>query len=365
MILHEMRMARNISHHLPLWSQIRIGLLLTLPMLLIINGVIWSAYSMLLDQQREQWRQQAEIGLDAALVTLNTIRNDLHGDLFLLAASPVFKAVLDNPTVERVDQLAAEWEIVAAIKRRYDQIRWLDNNGMERLRINLSSEGAIRVPDNQLQDKSGRYYFQEAMTLKVGQVYASPIDLNVEHGEIEQPYRPMLRLALPVSNSRGELSGLLLVNVPADFIFDDLARHAGLAQSHLLMLDPQGYYLRGFSEEQEWGFMFSRQEETDYRFDKTYPLIWQKVVQQGVGKVDASQGRFLFRTFRYGTEGYGHHYFLLAAALLEDMEYSQVVQKQLWLSVSFVLSLAQLLFSLFLAHYLVRCRTGCNVSSGC
>jgi hypothetical protein len=326
-------------------------------MILIVNGIIWNANSMLLDQQRDKWYQQAESGLDAALITIGAIRNDLHGDLFLLAGSPAFKAVLDDPTAERMDLLAAEWEIITAMKRRYDQVRWLGSNGMERLRVNLTDEGAERVPEHLLQDKSHRYYFKEAISLRVGQVYASLIDLNMERGEIELPHKPMLRLAVPATNSRGERVGLLLVNVLADYILEDLARHAGLFQTHLLMVDSQGYYLRGFREEQEWGFMFSLQDDTDYRFDKAYPTIWQKVVKQGVGRVNAPQGQFLFRTLRYGSEGFSHRYFVLAVVLPKDLEYALLGHRQLWLSMSLVISIILLLLSIFLAHYWLCCRS--------
>jgi hypothetical protein len=340
----------------PLKWQIRTTLLLVLPLLAIVNGIIWHAYTLLIDQQWTQWQMQAERGLDVAAKTIKRERNNLHGDLLLLASSPTLKAALNELTPDRLDRLAAEWEVHAAILRRYDQIRWLDNRGMERLRINLTPQGASRVSDNRLQDKSHRYYFKEAITLPAGQIYASPIDLNIEHGEIERPYKPMLRLAVPVTNSRGERRGLVLVNVLVEYILDELAHHAELYQSHLLMIDAAGYYLRGFSKAQEWGFMFQLQDDTDYRFDKRFPLAWQQMVQKGTGRAETPQGEFLFRTLRYGTHGFGQRYFLLAGVLSRDMESYRAGQRQLWLSVSVVVSLILILLSLFLSYYLGCCR---------
>lgn len=335
--------------------RIQIVSLVALPLLLIVNIVIYNAYSLSLERHRAQWLAQVESGLDAALITIEGLRNDLHGDLFLLAGSPNLKAVIEDRTPANLDRLAAEWEAFAAIKRRYDQIRWLDNRGMERLRVNLSGQGASRTADNQLQDKSQRYYFKEAITLPAGQIYASPLDLNIEHGKIERPYKPMLRLAVPLSGSRGERQGLLLVNVLAEDIFDDLARHAGLAQGHLLMIDPAGYYLRGFQHDQEWGFMFNMQNDRQYRFDKRYPSVWQRMVQQGTGGATVPEGEFLFRTLRYGTESFGQRYFLLAAVLPRELKGFRAEQRQLWLLVSLVLSLALVVESLVMSYYLIRC----------
>ncbi len=349
-------MTQISTRQLPLLPQLRMGLLLSLPLLLIINAIIWSAYSMLMSAQRELWRSQAESGLDAAVITIEEIRNDLHGDLFLLAGSPTLKAALNGASPAQMSRLASEWEVFAAIKRRYDQIRWIDNWGMERLRVNLTAQGAHRIPDELLQDKSGRYYYKEAISLPDGQVYASPIDLNIEHGEIEQPHKPMLRLAVPVTDSSGERRGLLVVNVLAQYFLDNLARHAGLSQSHLLMIDPAGYYLRGFYQAQEWGFMFKLEDDADYRFDKRYPSIWRQVVDEGVGKVDSPQGQFLFRTIRYGTEGFSHRYFLLAVVLPSELAGYRVAQRRLWLSVSLAVSLVLIILSLLLARYLACCR---------
>jgi hypothetical protein len=349
-------MTQTSDQRIPLIKQLRVSLLIALPLFLIVNGIVWSAYSTLMKQQLAQWLIQTEGGLDAALITIERERNNLYGDLFLLAGSPNLKSALDHTTPLTLDKLAAEWEVFSAIKRRYDQIRWIDNQGRERLRVNLIPQGAVRVSDEQLQDKSNRYYFKEAISLQSGQIYASPIDLNIEHSEIELPYKPMFRLAVPVTDSRGERRGLVLVNVLAEYILDDLARHAGLWQSHLLMIDPKGYYLLGFRKEQEWGFMFQGRDDAEHRFDKRFPAVWRQLVQDGAGKVEAPQGQFLFRTVRYGAEGFGQRYFLLAAVLSRELEDLRASQQELWLSVAMLVSLIVALMSLFFSRYLICCR---------
>ena len=339
--------------------QLRATLMLAVPLILIVNIIIYGAYNILLERQQVAWLAQVEDGLDDVLLIIEEHRNDMNGDLLLLAGSPTLKAVLENATPSRLDRLAAEWEVFAAIKRRYDQIRWLDNRGMERLRVNLAVQGASRVDDDQLQDKSGRYYFKEAITLPEGRIYASPIDLNIEHGKIELPHKPMLRLAVPVSNSQGERKGLLLINVLAADIFDHLERHAGLTQGQILMINPAGFYLRGFQKDQEWGFMFQVQEDSKYRFDKRYPSVWRRMVEQGTGEIDAPEGAFLFRTVRYGSESFGHRYFLLAAVLPSEMKSIQAELRQLWRFVSILVSLVLILLSLVLSYYLITCeKTG-------
>ncbi|MEJ2454022.1 MAG: cache domain-containing protein [Candidatus Thiodiazotropha sp.] len=357
-------MMQTRTRRISLAQQLRTGLLLALPLLLIVNGILWSGYTTLVERQREQWRYHAESGLDAALITIQMVRNDLYGDLLMLADSPNLKAALDESTAVHLARLAAEWEVFAAVKRRYDQIRWLDNRGMERLRVNLNPQGASRIGDDRLQDKSDRYYFKQAIAMPVGQVYASPIDLNIEHGEIERPNKPMLRLAVPVTDSRGVRRGLLLLNVLAEQILDGLARHAGLIQSHLLLIDSTGYYLWGFQRDQEWGFMFRLEDDARYRFDKHYPSVWRQMVQRGLGEVDTPQGQFLFRTLRYGSEGFGLRYYLVAARLRDELRDAQTHQRQLWLSASLAVSLALLLLAFGVAYYRAYCLAANESASG-
>lgn len=338
----------------PYLQRLRSGLLLALPILLLVNLLIWGAYSMLVERKQQQWWQESERSLDRILIQVDEVRNDLHGDLALLAASPNLKALLDEETTEALDRLASEWEVFTAIKRRYDQVRWLDNRGRERLRINRTPQGAQRVPASELQDKSNRYYFQEAISLPAGQVYASPIDLNIEQGEIEQPLKPMLRLAVPVVDSDGNRHGLLLVNVLAATILEELAMHAGISRAHLLMINPEGYYVRGFHQEHAWGFML-KQDDERFRFDKGFTQVWQQMIKLGNGKVDGPQGRFLFRGIRYGAEGFAQRYFLVLAALPAELAVLERSSKPWWLVISLVVSLILAALCLTLSYYLRCC----------
>jgi len=54
------------------------------------------------------------------------------------------------------------------------------------------------VPDKELQKKGKRYYFSDSFKLKPGQIFVSPLDLNVEHGHLEKPIKPMIRFGTPV-----------------------------------------------------------------------------------------------------------------------------------------------------------------------
>ncbi len=74
------------------------------------------------------------------------------------------------------------------------------------------------MPAHQLQDKSTRYYFREAMQTPPGDVYVSPMDLNIERGVVEVPHKPVVRYATSVINSRGKKKGIVIINIYASRI---------------------------------------------------------------------------------------------------------------------------------------------------
>jgi len=73
------------------------------------------------------------------------------------------------------------------------QLRLLSSEGMELIRYDLTKDNRV-VKAHILQDKSSRYYYQEAKTLDTGKLYLSKLDLNKENGKIEKPYKKTIRL---------------------------------------------------------------------------------------------------------------------------------------------------------------------------
>ncbi|MET0067307.1 MAG: cache domain-containing protein [Candidatus Thiodiazotropha sp.] len=349
-------MSDRVSADKILLPVLRQGLVFALPLLLVANLILWFGYQVSISTLRAHWQTLSNLSVDATLMALEQRRNDIRADLNMLAADPGVGQVVEHPEEEVVRRITSDWELFVAEKQLYDQIRLIDLQGQELIRVNLNPYGASRTPESLLQNKADRYYFQEALTLYPGQIYASPIDLNVERGEIEEPYKPMLRLATLVMDQNGKRTGLLVINVLASYIFDSLARHAQLVQGRMLMLDHTGFYLRGFTANQEWGFMFPATSERHQTFKDLYPQVWNLMQRQETGQIDGPKGLFTFRTVNYGAIGQERSYRLVVVILVERQEEALMPQKALWGEVSLSLSVLLLVFSLWVAHGRIRVR---------
>ncbi len=134
----------------------------------------------------------------------------------------------------------------AAFARTYPyvyQVRFVDAKGKEVVRVDRRDERLVTVPQQELQDKSDRYYFQEGMARESGQVYVSALDLNVEHGKAELPERPVVRFATPIVDRKGVKRGLLIVNLHAAYILGQIQEMTGSRGGSAYLFDRAGFYL--------------------------------------------------------------------------------------------------------------------------
>lgn len=152
------------------------------------------------------------------------------------------------------ERLKVIFESLMREKKVYMQIRYIDETGKEIVRVDYVDGKTARVPEEKLQDKADSYYFKEAMALPAGEVYISPIDLNREHGQIETPHKPTIRYAMPLFDQAGKRRGIIIVNALGQKILHTFLSMQDIAESDVLVIDKDGYYLHHSSDEKkEWG----------------------------------------------------------------------------------------------------------------
>ncbi len=180
-------------------------------------------------------------------------------------------------------------------KKVYDQLRYINSKGQEMLRINYDTHaGAYAVADTLLQNKSQRYYFREAIQLGPSGYYISPLDLNIEHGELEIPFKPMLRFAKPVMDTNGKPSGIVIMNYLGQTLIDRFADHGTARHNRLLLLNKEGYYFYGAPDDKNWGFMFPGTEQA-VSFQQSFPEEWQRMQGSQEGQFSTKNGLFTFK----------------------------------------------------------------------
>ncbi|AOV18425.1 hypothetical protein BJI67_04585 [Acidihalobacter aeolianus] len=214
--------------------------------------------------------------------TLQLANESIDGELRMLRGDTLYLSDLSSLKTWLVTGTSAarsrfEHDLLAFAIRRglYDQLRFIAVDGYEKVRINWDNGHPIVVAENALQDKAGRYYVRDTLALARGEVYVSPFDLNIEHGHIQQPLKPMIRLGTPVFDAQGKLRGMVMLNYLGQRLLKMLKRIAGHGSHGLWLLNGKGYWLMGPDQRLDWGFMYP--QRTGTRFQSKYPLAWAEI----------------------------------------------------------------------------------------
>ncbi len=183
----------------------------------------------------------------------------------------------------------------SAAKKDFDQMRFIDNSGMEIVRVNSRNGITEAVPRDELQNKSNRYYVIEGMKLSQGEIYVSPLDLNIEKGEVENPRIPMIRFVSPVYVNQ-ERVGLIVINYRASQMLESLESFGTQTQGRFLLLNREGYYLASPDDEEEWGFMYP--DGKLKRYSLTDPENWKPIYSNETYLHESTDGIILSRIIR-------------------------------------------------------------------
>ena len=212
--------------------------------------------------------------------------------LRVLAAEDVTRAALESPVPDRLGALQESFLTLARRNPLYQQVRWIDETGMERVRVSRTGGEPVVVTGEDLQDKRDRDYFQAANEMLFGELYISRVELNEEHGKVEMPSRPVLRIATPVAGSAQQRRGILIINIEMNYLFEfvhtmgqsdpDVQYYLVNQQGVLLDAD---LLLGGVVDVPGQGMAFA----------SLHPEVWEKVLASDAGKLRGEGGLWTWR----------------------------------------------------------------------
>ncbi|OIQ52239.1 Signal transduction histidine-protein kinase BarA [Pseudodesulfovibrio hydrargyri] len=220
----------------------------------------------------------------------------LFMDLYLVANHAETKYFLQDRTDGNQRDLESEFMALSTISRAYDQIRLLGNDGMELIRVNYNNGHPAPVPPDQLQNKADRYYFQDSLPLKNGEIYVSPFDLNIENKKIELPLKPMIRVSTPVYDDTGRRLGFAILNYLGQRIIDRLGKDGHNEGEPTMLLNENGYWLASPYPEKNWAFMY--EDRKDQSFKAAHPETWARIKTMDEGQFSTPGGVYTVSTIR-------------------------------------------------------------------
>ncbi|PLY06682.1 MAG: sensor histidine kinase [Arcobacter sp.] len=144
----------------------------------------------------------------------------------------------------------------------YMQMRFIDSNGMEKLRFEREKKSKEPYKTLKLQDKSNRYYFKNASLTDNASVWFSSIDLNIEHGVIEKPNKSVIRVATPIY-IENRFEGILIINIFMKELFKSITKSTIY---DIYITDSAGYYIKHKKSEYDWS-LYNTKHRLDHDFE--------------------------------------------------------------------------------------------------
>ncbi len=213
--------------------------------------------------------------LDLERRTIEYTLSSVLDDLEVLARQNELQGIFSDNDNNVRDLIAKEYLSYVEEKKAYAQIRFIDIEGDELVRVELKNGVSNIVSGDFLQNKSDRYYFKETLKLKPGQIFISSFDLNVEQGQIEIPFKPMIRFGIPVYLNSEKASGVIVINFLGQDVIDFVRQVDSSTFGSLYLLNNSGYWLYSDVPENDWAFMFAKMEGVSFK--QSYPELWNKI----------------------------------------------------------------------------------------
>lgn len=222
-------------------------------------------------------KQRLQSQLSIRTSRLQNYLQDAQHEVLILAEMPpiqgIARALAQNDFDAEGNSSLQQWQqrlntIFSSYAANSDvimQVRFigLANEGRELARVNRSRLGVVTVPFDMLQSKGHRDYYQATKQLSPGQIYISPINLNREHGAIEYPETPTVRIATPVYYQQ-QFFGMVIINLDMSTILAELADELTLGRQ-LYLSNQYGDFLlhpdkqRAFAYERGDAFRWQQQ----------------------------------------------------------------------------------------------------------
>lgn len=232
--------------------------------------------------------------LDRQQASLKIATNEKKKMLLNLFTDLSFIQEFENVKQVHTKKEALQHDLVAFMRMRhqYDQIRVLDTNGQEIVRVNQGNPVTV-VPQEQLQNKADRDYFKNAKELSGNQFYLSEISLNKEHGNVSTPMKPVIRIVTPII-SEHQKQGILVIN-----FLPFIAKNAVSSSEHAFpvqILDHRGYWFEGVPEK----FLFGHKEGfLSDSIESTTPRFWEQLSGKTTGQFYTNGDCIIFEKIQW------------------------------------------------------------------
>ncbi len=265
---------------------------LALGALLLVGGGTLAFYSVEKDYEIRQFKvtdsQRVKVQVEAIYTQIGHNAADV-----ILAADFVNEILVEED--RDLEGLNRKFSSLLWSVRNFEQLRLIGSDGFEIVRVDRGPRGPILHSRPNLQNKSHRPYFLEAIGMEPGEIYVSHLDLNRENGKLQTPLSPVLRIATPVFlDAAKSMKAIVVANCSIEKLLKLDRTISNRYSGKMLMMNSGGYWIHGLEEADEWGYLLP--DRDDKTVEHTFPEDWPILRNSLRGQFVGTNGLFTFES---------------------------------------------------------------------
>lgn len=272
--------------------------------LLIILVVVLSLVNNWQNQKNKQLLMDRENNIGKInKLNIQTTINSVTSDLKVIRDSAILYDYANNPTGKNLMELNKMFMRFSKTKAIYDQLRFIDINGMELARVNYNNGNVYIAEQKELENKNDMDYVKKTSDLKSEEIYISQFDLNTENGIIEEPIKPTIRFGVPIFKNNGEKIGVLIFNYLGKNLLDiinenviDIVNENAKKYSdfNIELINSEGDFIKSIDQEKDWNFMYD--DKKQFSFKNENKDMWDTINNNKFGFMENKCKMFYYDT---------------------------------------------------------------------
>ena len=233
------------------------------------------------------------------IAVAKSLRSAVSDLLLLVDLSELRNSLLDDTPTHRAD-LARE--ILAFVRERetYGRVSILDPSGAAIVSVVRNGGDPRVLPADALGSLDALNGLHEVANCDAGRLLVSEMDLRTEDGVPVWPLEPVMRLGIALRREDGSLASTLVLDVLGSSVLQSLAEAHPEASSKSMLLDENGYWIRGEDPALEWGAVLP--ERRNVGFQHSFPTEWERIATVDAGQFETRNGLFTYTVIYPGTE---------------------------------------------------------------
>ncbi len=308
-----------------------------------------------------------DVSLQKSTLYFKDVIEDVSSKVLFLAETPPIQGYIraeSNNGIDPTDgstqevwksRLAQIFSSMLRSDQKLVQIRLIKAKGQELVRVDRGKKGAVRKHESELQNKGTADYVSLTRTRREGSVSLFGINLNREHGKVEEPHVPVLRSATPIYSKAGGIFGVLVINIDMGHVFERMEQFFDKGQNFYLT-NKLGDYLIHPDETKTFGFDLGHRFRIQSEFEAANSFFKDKNSDRLDLNANASNGDYLAHLTKYRFDPSDPSRYFVSAAMTPMsslLAASHATRVQIIL-IATCLAIAGAILAVVMARYLVK-----------